>query len=136
MKRKQIDPAKAKKRKKILAIAGVAAACVGGYVGIKSLVTYSYGKGVLDSKLLLENFNYEKMKNDIKRADYDETFYQIFGCNRKVDVTDTRTGNRIYYVGENQKLDFIKKCLEKNPDLKEHLRLMITAAPGATVETF
>ena len=136
MKRKEIDPVKAEKRRKILMYGGCAAACLGGFISLKHLMIFCYGKGVRDSKELLESFNYEKIKKDIRKADYDETFYQIFGCDKKIDITDTRTGKRVYYVGENQKLDFIKKCLEKHPDMKEHLRLMLNAQPGATVQTF
>ena len=136
MKRKAIDPVKAEKRRKILMYGGCAAACLGGFIGLKHLMIICYGKGVRDSKLLLENFNYERMKQDIKKSDYDDTFNQIFGANAKITITENKTGRKVYYVGENQKLDFIKKCLEKHPDMKEHLRLMLNAQPGATVQTF
>ncbi|MBR6529140.1 MAG: hypothetical protein IKT62_03795 [Firmicutes bacterium] len=139
MKRKVVkeqDPKKVAKRKKILLIAGVAGACVGGFCGLKSLMTISYGKGVLDSKTLLENFNYEKVKHDIKKADYDDTFNQIFGANAKITITENKTGRKVYYVGENQKLDFIKSLLEKQPELKENVRLMVNAQPGDVVKNF
>ena len=134
--------AKIKKNKKkiiIISCLSAVAAGIAGYSAIRTAMRIQannrYVQGCIDSAKMLECYNYESIKQDVIEHEYDRIFDLVYNKDRKVDITCRKDGKRIFIVGDNQKMDFIKHCC-KDQGIAAQVHLMLTAKPGDVVQTF
>lgn len=141
MKKEQIKEKFQKNKKKVIIISCLSAVAAGvaGYSAFRTALIQRgnnrYVQGCIDGAKMLECYNYEHIKHDVIENHYDQIFDTVFNKNQKMDVTCSKTGRRLYMVGDNQKIDFIKHCC-KDQGIAAQVRLILNAKPGDVVQTF
>lgn len=131
-----------KNKKKIIIISCLSAAAAGlaGYSAFKQAAIKKandkYIQGCIDGAKMLECYNYENIKHDIMEKHYDQIFDEVFNQHKKVDITSRKNGHKLYFVGDDQKLDFVMHTIKHDQGIAAQVRLMLTAKPGDVVQNF
>ena len=123
-----------KKKKIIFAAAAGTLLGIGAVYGISKYGNVQYNQGYDDAEDGFQKWNYERIKYDSIQKEWDNIFKKVEE-DAKMTV-HAPNGNKIYLVGDNQSLDFIKDLVKGQPEIKNNIRLILEAPENADIKNF
>lgn len=123
-----------KKKKIIFAAAAGTLLGIGAAYGIYKYGNAQYNQGYDDAEDGFQKWNYERIRHDSVQNEWDKIFKRV-DDDAKLTV-HAPNGNKIYLVGNNQSLDFIKDLVKGQPEIKNNIRLILEAPENAELKSF